>query len=131
MCARIRLAVCKYVALFAFSIVIIMKENKMVLKRIGVASTGKMLGCLYAIMGLFIGLVFSVASLVGGMAGGMKGAAGIEAIFGVGAVIVLPLFYGVMGYIAGILLAVTYNIVAGIIGGVEMEFIHPAQDEAL
>ena len=111
--------------------VVLTKENEMVLKSIGVASTGKMLGCLYAIMGLFIGIIFSVMSLAAGAAGGMKGGAGIEAMFGVGAVIALPLFYGVMGYIGGILLAVMYNIVAGIVGGIEMEFIHPAQDEAL
>ncbi len=111
--------------------VVLTKENEMVLKSIGVASTGKMLGCLYAIMGLFIGIIFSVMSLAAGAAGGMKGAAGMEAMFGVGAVIALPLFYGVMGYIGGILLAVMYNIVAGIVGGIEMEFIHPAQDEAL
>ncbi len=82
-------------------------------------------------MGLLIGIIFSVMSLAAGAAGGMKGAAGIEAMFGAGAVIALPLFYGVMGYIGGILLAVMYNIVAGIVGGIEMEFIHPAQDEAL
>ena len=111
--------------------VVLTKENEMVLKSIGVASTGKMLGCLYAIMGLFIGIIFSVMSLAAGAAGGMKGAAGMEAMFGVGAVIALPLFYGVMGYITGIISAVTYNVVAGIVGGIEMEFIHPAQDEAL
>ena len=38
-------------------------------------------------------------------------------LFGVGAVIFLPIFYGVLGAIGGALAALIYNIIAGMVGG--------------
>ena len=43
------------------------------------------------------------------------------ALFGVGAVIFMPLFYGALGFITGIITAALYNLVAGWIGGVELQ----------
>jgi hypothetical protein len=42
-------------------------------------------------------------------------------LFGVGAVILLPLFYGLMGFLMGMLTAALYNLIAGWLGGVELE----------
>jgi hypothetical protein len=42
------------------------------------------------------------------------------AVFGVGAVVILPIFYGVMGGLMGLLMAWLYNLVAGFVGGVEI-----------
>ena len=92
----------------------------MVLKSIGVFSMAKMLGALYAVAGFLIGLLFALASVVGaGFAD--AGAEGVWALmFGVGSVIILPVFYGVMGFLAGALMSVIYNVVAGLAGGVEL-----------
>ena len=92
----------------------------MVLKSIGVFSLAKMMGALYATIGFIVGLLFALASVVGaGFAGsGAEGLLGL--VFGVGAVIFLPVFYGIMGFLGGALLSAIYNVVAGMAGGVEL-----------
>jgi hypothetical protein len=93
-----------------------------ILKRIGVLSCGKMMGVLYALLGLIIGAVFSLLSFVGAMAGVASGEkeAVFGLLFGVGAILILPIFYGVIGFLGGLLTSFLYNIVAGIVGGVEL-----------
>lgn len=98
----------------------------MQLKRIAPGSAFKVMGCLYAALGLFIGCVFSLFALVGagiaGMAGGADAADGIVgALFGVGAIIVLPIFYGLVGAIMAALMAALYNLVARMVGGLEVD----------
>jgi hypothetical protein len=96
----------------------------MVIKRIGVASAATMFGAFNAVMGLFAGALIAVVSLV---SGGFVGETDPEvpaffrAIFGVGAVIILPIFYGIMGVVAGALGAVFYNLLAGVLGGLRIE----------
>jgi hypothetical protein len=41
---------------------------------------------------------------------------------GAGAIILMPIMYGIMGFIGGIISAALYNLLAGIIGGIEMNF---------
>jgi hypothetical protein len=43
------------------------------------------------------------------------------AFFGVGAIVILPIVYGVMGAIFAAIGAFIYNIVAGWVGGIEIE----------
>ena len=92
----------------------------MVLKSIGVFSLARMMGTLYATIGFFIGLIFALLAVVGaGIAD--TGSEGVLAlVFGVGAVIFLPVFYGVLGFIGGALLSALYNLIAGMAGGVEL-----------
>lgn len=42
-------------------------------------------------------------------------------LFGVGSVIFLPIFYGVLGFVFGLLTALLYNLVARFVGGIEVE----------
>lgn len=97
----------------------------MVLKRIGALSCAKIMGVLYAIIGLVLGGLFSLFAMIGlALGAGQRGEPG-EAIlglfFGMGAVIFLPVFYGVLGFIGGLISAALYNVLAGVIGGVELE----------
>ena len=96
----------------------------MILKRIGPWSCAKVSMVLYAVMGLLIGLVFSFFSLVVGSLGASSDlpTGAIGALFGVGAVILLPIFYGILGLISGALGAWIYNIVAQYVGGLEIDF---------
>jgi hypothetical protein len=89
------------------------------LRRIGVLSAAKMYGVITAIFGLFIGAMFSLFSLVGGAMAGAEGAWAM--IFGVGAIIIVPIFYGLIGFVSGGLMAWIYNMAAGVMGGVEIE----------
>ena len=95
----------------------------MVIRRIGVWSVARMYGTVSALMGLLFGAVLAVLSLVGaGLAGRNEELSSFMApAFGVGAVIFLPICYGVMGVIVGALGATFYNIFAGMVGGVEIE----------
>jgi hypothetical protein len=93
----------------------------MIIKRIGPLSCAKLSGLLYAVIGLLIGGVFSMAAMAGAFASETAGAAGIGAIMGVGAVIVFPILYGLMGFVATLIAAWLYNVAAGIVGGVEVD----------
>lgn len=91
-----------------------------VVKRVGVLSCGKIMGCIYAVLGLIGGGFVSMFSLVGGLAGGSDvGAAAM--LFGVGSIIFFPILYGVIGFIGGIISSALYNLLASSIGGIEIE----------
>lgn len=96
----------------------------MMIRSIGILSSGKVMGALYAIMGLIVGALFSLVSLVGFAASvassGDTGAI-FSMLFGLGAIILMPLFYGIMGFIGGIIMALIYNVVASMVGGIEIE----------
>lgn len=73
-----------------------------------------MMGAGYAILGVIIGLLlFAVAAAVpkstpfAGMTGGV-------------AVIAMPIIYGIIGYIGGLITALVYNFVAGTVGGIKV-----------
>ena len=90
----------------------------MVLKSVDAFSLAKVMGTLYAVLGFLFGLLFALLSLVGaGLAD--SGAGGLVALmFGVGGVIILPIIYGIIGFIAGLVVSTLYNIIAGMVGGV-------------
>ena len=97
----------------------------MVLKHIGVWSVARIAGAIYAALGLLGGLFFALISLAGaGLAGAMEShdmPAFFPAIFGVGAIILFPILYGVIGLVFGALSAALYNLFAGMVGGIELD----------
>jgi hypothetical protein len=95
----------------------------MVINRVNPLSVAKLAGMLYAILGLIFGAIISVVALAGGMAGNFDepGAAPIGVIFGAGAVILLPILYGGLGFVMTLLMAALYNITARIVGGVQID----------
>lgn len=93
-----------------------------VLKSMGVMSCAKIMGATYAAMGLIFGALASLISVVGVAIGhNAPGGAIAPLVFGVGAVIFLPIFYGVVGFVGGAIGALIYNFMAGIVGGVELD----------
>jgi hypothetical protein len=107
--------------------VVRLKEDVVRITRIGPLSAGKVAFVLYAGIGLIIGCIVAVASLLGATIGAASGdrSALFGAIFGVGAVILLPFMYGVFGALGAMLSAALYNLTAGVVGGVELT-IEPA-----
>jgi hypothetical protein len=96
----------------------------MVLKSVGVLSAGKIMGVLGAFGGLLGGAFMALFSLLGGVIQqqGGHGNAVIPALFvGVGAIVFLPILYGIFGFIGGMIYALLYNLAAGVIGGLELE----------
>lgn len=97
----------------------------MELKRIGPISAAKISGALYAILGLFFGLFISVFSLLGFTAASQAqpGSEFIGLLFGVGAVIVLPIVYGLLGFVSTLVMALIYNGLAKVCGGIVLELV--------
>ena len=93
----------------------------MVINRIGPVSLAKLSGTFYAIIGLLIGAFFSLFAMAGAMAAGQDEAGMFGAIFGVGAIVLFPLLYGCLGFVASLIGAWLYNILAGMVGGVELD----------
>ena len=92
----------------------------MVIKRINVLKLAIFQGALMAAFGLIAGLfILMFGSMFAGLAGREAGAAGF--IGGIGALIFLPIMYGVIGFISGAIGAFVYNLVAGVVGGIEIE----------
>ena len=92
----------------------------MVIKRVGPLSCARIVAVLDAIIGLFIGAGLSLMALVGGLGSGAEGAA-VGVIFGVGAVIIVPVMYGCFGFVVALVMAWLYNVLADMVGGVEIE----------
>jgi ABC-type antimicrobial peptide transport system permease subunit len=83
------------------------------LKRIGVLSLAKLQAILLAFMGLIIGIPYAI---IGTFFLG-------EGLFTFGIfVIIFPILYAIFGFIGGAIMAFLYNLVAGWVGGIEMDF---------
>ena len=93
-----------------------------VVRRIGVLSLAKITGALYAILGLIIGACLSLISIVGGaMAPKEAGFGGMGMMFGAAAIVVVPIFYGLIGFVSSLIGGAIYNALAGWLGGVELD----------
>ncbi len=94
----------------------------MVVRGIGALSLAKILGVLYAVFGLIAGFIFTTVSLVGLAFAEKSGMEGLVAgLFGIGAVIILPIFYGAIGFVGGLITAGLFNLVAPLVGGLELQ----------
>jgi zinc-ribbon domain len=99
------------------------RKAGMVVRRIGLMSAAKIQGALMALCGLIFGLIFAAIGSVASMASQQSSSpfALMGAAFGVGAVIILPICYGIIGFISGLIWAAVYNLIAGLVGGIEIE----------
>jgi hypothetical protein len=95
----------------------------MVVNRIKPLSLGKILGVLYACIGVLIGLMFATLGSLFSAAAADQDTPGAGWIAGMGfaAVIIAPIMYGLIGFIGGIIMAALYNLFAKMVGGVELE----------
>jgi len=93
----------------------------MVITRVAPLSFAKITAVLYALLGLFFGAIVTLISLAGGFASNTARGTGLGLMVGAGAIVVLPLMYSTIGFIATLIGAWLYNIAAGIVGGVEMD----------
>lgn len=95
----------------------------MILRRIGVWSAAKIAGVVYAAIGLIAGVIIALVSSAGAMAGMQTSdaPAWLGAVLGVGAIVLLPVIYGVMGLLLGAVSAGLYNFFSGIVGGLQLE----------
>lgn len=93
----------------------------MVITRVRPLSAAKVAAVLYVLIGLIAGAAFSLAALAGALASQNNGGAVAGALFGVGAIVLLPVIYGAMGFVFTLVAAALYNVIASTIGGVEVD----------
>ncbi len=95
----------------------------MIIRRVGVWSVSRMYGAVSTVFGLIAGVIFACIALIGaGVASQNPDVPSFAGpLFGVGAVIFLPIFYGVLGLIAGAIGGALYNVCAGMVGGIEID----------
>jgi Transmembrane domain of unknown function (DUF3566) len=102
---------------------------EMTIKRFGVWSVAKMYGLLSFIFGLIIGVIYGLFFMLFGAAmsafapnSADATAGGVSSVVaGLLIMIGMPIFYGLLGVIAGSIGALIYNALAGIVGGVKFE----------
>ena len=96
----------------------------MTITRVGPLSAAKVAGLLYVVIGLIAGALVSLFSMAGAAIGAGSGngdGAMFGALFGVGAIILLPIFYGFFGFVGTLIMAALFNLAAGMVGGIEVD----------
>jgi len=96
------------------------------IRRVDPISAAKVGGVLYAGLGLVIGACVSlVVMVIGGAAAlsdeGNHAAPFVGMLFGAGSIVILPIFYGVLGAVMMLITALLYNLAAKIAGGLVIE----------
>jgi hypothetical protein len=85
------------------------------------------MGVLYAIVGLLMGVVFSLVFVFAGLAGQLSEVTGgmragpLGFMLGIGSIIFFPICYGILGAVGGLIAAALYNVIAKYTGGIEIE----------
>jgi hypothetical protein len=90
-----------------------------IIKAVGVLSVAKILGLIYGCLGLIFAPIFLLVELVAALSGQQK--TPFAGVFGVLFAILMPILYGVMGFILGAIGALLYNLFAKLVGGFELE----------
>ncbi len=98
----------------------------MIIKRIGVVSCGRMSGTLYAAMGVIVGALVMLTTLTVLV---FDLGQDIEPAFrlaGMLAVVWMPVCYGAIGSLVGLVTAALYNLAARLVGGLEVDLVERA-----
>lgn len=95
----------------------------MVITKVNAISVAKVAAVLYAGIGLLVGALLSLLGMVGLTAAlsEVEGGAFFGILFGVGAIIIMPIVYGMLGFIGSFIFALLFNVAVGITGGIEVE----------
>jgi hypothetical protein len=111
------------VGLFFESYRLYMETKKKRILSISVVQAGLVVGGLYA----GLALIFSVFLLIFGLVALVVGAGSSDAAAalggGVGMIVMavlIPFLYGALGFVAGAIMALIYNLIAKVTGGIEM-----------
>jgi hypothetical protein len=92
----------------------------MIIKRINVVKLAIFQACMGIAFGVIAALLFMlIGSTMLSHIGGQSAAVGVAG--GMAMLIFLPIMYGVAGFIFGAIAAALYNLIAGVIGGIEID----------
>jgi hypothetical protein len=101
---------------------------EMTIRRVGVFSLAKIQALLMTVFGLIIGVIYGLIFMVLGATMSSLAPRDSQAMGGAGSVVIglvimvaFPIFYGVIGFIAGAIGGLIYNAAAGIVGGIKLD----------
>ena len=89
------------------------------IKKIGVVSLANVYAMVNVIIGLLIGLIFTILSFVGTSVEGTETGT-LAIVFGMFAILIFPIALGIMGWISGALTAILYNLGSKITNGIKL-----------
>ena len=101
--------------------------NKLQIKKLGVLSVAKIYAVIMLVMSLIISIPYGLFVIGISLMGASVGGKGSFALGGGGVVVGLlmmvgiPIMYSVIGFVAGAIGALLYNLFAGMVGGIEIE----------
>lgn len=90
-----------------------------IIKAVGVLSVAKILGLVYACLGLIFTPLFLLMGLLGSALGQQNSP--VAGIFGIGFAVLMPVLYGAVGFVGGAIGALLYNLFAKWVGGFELQ----------
>lgn len=90
------------------------------MKVIGVLSSSKLLAFLMAVVGLIAGILYSFGGAIYDVL--TTGSVNLGTALAFLALIGMPIIFAIPGFIVGAIGAFLYNLVAGWVGGIEMDF---------
>jgi len=94
-----------------------------VIRSVGVISVAKIMALIHASFGLLLMPIFLLAgflSMMGRTHSEFGGAVSVVIA------VLMPIFYGLMGFVMGAIGALLYNLFANLIGGIEVQVTAPA-----
>lgn len=85
-------------------------------------SIAKISGCIGALMGLIIGIIFTLLAATGlGVNKDPTAPGWVILGFGIGAIVFLPIFYGIVAFLQGLIGGWLYNYASRWVGPIEVE----------
>lgn len=91
----------------------------MVIRHVVPLSAAKVFATIYAVIGLIVGALLTIAGSMGGFA--REGLGIMAPVVGVAAIVILPIVYACFGFLGTLLVASLYNVAANMVGGLEIE----------
>lgn len=92
----------------------------MELKKIGILSLAKIAGLFGVLYGLISGILISIIYSKAGSIPGLAEQLGMINQLGYSSLIILPILYGIIYFLVGIITAFIYNLLAKKVGGIEL-----------
>ncbi len=94
----------------------------MIIKSVGVLSVARIVAAIYGVFGLIAGVLFSLAALAGfGLSQEVSTSVSwMGPLFGLGAIIAMPVLYFVFGFLGGAIGAWVFNNAAAAMGGLQI-----------
>jgi hypothetical protein len=90
-----------------------------IVKSVGVMSFAKIMALVQGCLGLLFAPLFLLIGVAGSLAGQHR--TPLAGVLGVVLAVLMPVFYGVTGFVAGAMAALLYNFFARLVGGFELE----------